>query len=243
MKESLKKLKSLICNSTNDRKRQISSMILATSLMATASGCSSDKVNIDNTSTIPNIVSNIGDLTTVDEYLNFIGYQNLEKEYLSYRKDGGLDKDKLNKSMDTLSEYGLHILKGSVLDALNILPENVDSIKILEKDNTIKCNVEFREYTEVLKPGNILVNEVTQKKGTYTLCDDASRKMFEHIKSLQNKKANVDEAYLYFEEFMLNTGTYFKKASYKDSDNKNVYVENAIKFTQDRKKVKSLKRK
>ena len=235
--EQLKRIKNII---NNNKTNPNISLLLTLSLLLPTAGCSNGVKGIDNSTTIPEIVGTISDISTVDEYLNSLAYTDLESQYVEFRMQGGTDKTKLNDAADILANYGLNILKGSVLESLNIPVENVNSIQIAENQGVLQCNINYREYNEVLRPGNITVIEMTEKDDTYTLKGWYAETMYENICLCQNKTIeSVDDVYLFYEEFLLTSGEYNEQKSYSEG-NKKVKLDNVIEFDIDKQKQKKL---
>lgn len=222
-KDKLKKL--------NELKRSIIAMSLATTVVLGVSGCSkenrpyfSEELSIedyfeshdeDNCISINYIDNTKFDGKTFEEWNNIYKEVRANSIY-----DGSTNKYKpFSENSEVLMNRALYsmgilILKGQVIESLNILPENITDIKIVSatKENNDLVQVSYKTYEVKTVTGNIESNVVSNKNESYDLKGKA-KDLVEIIVSAGDQKlssnhdlSDYDNAYQEISEFMLCKG-------------------------------------
>lgn len=223
-KDKLKKL--------NELKRSIIAMSLATTVVLGVSGCSnedepyfSEELSIedyfeshdeDNCYAVSYIDNTKFDGRTFEEWNNVYKEARSNSIYdgdtNTYKPSSENSEIIMNRALYSM---GILVLKGQVIESLNIAPENITEIKIVaaSKDNNDLVRVSYKTYEVKKATGNIDTNVVSYKDESYDLKGKAGN-LLRIIVSAGDQKlssshdlADYDEAYQKISEFMLCKGT------------------------------------
>lgn len=222
-KDKLKKL--------NELKRSIIAMSLATTVILGVSGCSkedkpyfSEELSMedyleshdeDNCYAVNYIDNTKFDGKTFEEWNNIYKevransiYDGTTNKYKPYSENSEMIMNRALYSM------GILMLKGQVIESLNISPENVTDIKIVSatKDNNDLVQISYKTYEVKKVTGNINTNVISNKNESYDLKGKA-KDLVEIIVSAGDQKLSpshdlydYDKAYQKISEFMLCKG-------------------------------------
>lgn len=238
----------------NELKRRIIAMSLATTVVLGVSGCSnedepyfSEELSIEdyfeshdegNCYAVSYIDNTEFDGRTFEEWNN--AYKEARSNSIydentnTYKPSSENSEIVMNRALYSM---GILVLKGQVIESLNIAPENITEIKIVaaSKDYNDLVRVSYKTYEVKKATGNIDTNVVSYKDESYDLKGKAGD-LLEIIVSAEDQKlspshdlADYDEAYQKISEFMLCKGTI----------SKNILGDKSIDFSLDPVKVQS----
>lgn len=134
-----------------------------------------------------------------------------------------------------LYSMGLLILKGQIIESLNIMPGNVKDIKVISssKEADYRAHISYTTYETKKATGNIDTKVMTEKNISYSLTGAGKDVLITIVDagdqciSTSHNLNDYDNAYQQICEFML----------YKGTPDKNILGDNYIKFNLDPVKV------
>lgn len=223
-KDKIKKL--------NELKKSIIALSLASTVVLSASACSnSDEPYFSETLSVEDYFeshdeNNCYALNYIENaVVDKLTFEQWKEAYIAARSNAIYEQstDKYKpadeasaKTMNrALYAMGLLTLKGQVIEALGINPNNIDDIKIVgaTRENNNMVKVVYKTYTKEKATGNIDTWVVTNKNESYDLKGKGDDLVYTIVAASNNKISNsndlrdYDEAYQEICEFMLCKGT------------------------------------
>lgn len=211
MKEQLKKLKENIKD--GNKSKRVASVFLAMTMLASTSACNSKtKTVISNETSIMDLVEHFADTSYLDEYIIFKNQErlnsgNTQTVFDSYKEARQTHNDKNAQAIS--ADIGRILIRGKVLDALNLNPNIVKSVEVTQNDNgeIIAKVTYYNTHTDTVA-GNIEVETTDEITEECVIKGKTAKRVIDNIISgSYNTLGDIDETYKVYEEFILTNAT------------------------------------